>query len=812
MNSSKISAAPLGLQKVSGSKGTGSTVSSSEVSAGPWMETSRRCALCAGDKTTVWHQFGSDLFACDLCLGCTRGEGCTKTAGHKDKCLKPKQAAGEAGACVRRSGTKKVCVKKITNVVRVGTTSSGVDSVDAAQQKSQMSAYFGRGFFGYEVPCAEDVAVEATAVQVAVPDAVTSAQAYAQACSFCPFSSRGGHVGGEWACESCIEDFSTVEERSEWAACIAAQAEQGGASEATSQVEAELPLPDYSAEIVNTAEFQWATQAESTDPQEPDLACTGRDFAAGSHANALGAVAGAACSFFCPFSSRGGQVSGQWACEPCVEDFSTAEERSEWAASIAAQAEPGDASGATSQEEARLLFSDDRAEIANPAEVQRATQAESTDTHEPVLACTGQDLVPGGHAHAVDITIITYSEPMYALGAAAGEPCSFCPINSRGGQAAGEAACESCIEDFSTAEQRSERATRTVAQTDQGGGKNTLSQEDEQTFVADARVMCVDADEVRMDSSPAQGQREAHSESTDLQAPDLPCTGLGGSHAGAADSVTPAPTVDKTCPTTMCLRSGEESSMLISGECVIPGPKVDDSQRTMIYASGEDEDEQPCLANARKMPVEVGEVLLKSTVAHAEMAIKIDVVTFEINRLASWSDARVVESAVESTNSDDAMGPASSVAACVPSAWTDVAEVAPSGQGPGRLKDDELPVTAEARPVRAPETALRANAASVHMADENVVVRWLPEALRTAVPVDQENEVKIKIKISLKEGCFKMIGPADGGKVKFVSLCTIVFAQEIVGAFAMKLPQGEMRQKLVGARSVPAQTRAARSQ
>ena len=96
---------------------------------------------------------------------------------------------------------------------------------------------------------------------------------------------------------------------------------------------------------------------------------------------------------------------------------------------------------------------------------------------------------------------------MYALGAAAGEPCSFCPINSRGGQAAGEAACESCIEDFSTAEQRSERATRTVVQTDQGGGKNTLPQEDEQTFVADARVMCVDADEVRMDSSPAQGQR-----------------------------------------------------------------------------------------------------------------------------------------------------------------------------------------------------------------------------------------------------------------------------------------------------------------
>ena len=142
---------------------------------------------------------------------------------------------------------------------------------------------------------------------------------------------------------------------------------------------------------------------------------------------------------------------------------------------------------------------------------------------------------------------------------------------------------------------------------------------------------------------------------------------------------------------------------------------------------------------------------MKSTVAHAEMAIKIDVVTFEINRLASWSDARVVESAVESTNSDDAMGPASSVAACVPSAWTDVAEVAPSGQGPGRLKDDELPVTAEARPVRAPETALRANAASVHMADESVVVRWLPEALRTAVPADQENEVKIKIKISLEE-------------------------------------------------------------
>ena len=39
VNSSNISAAPLGSQKVSGSKGTGSTVSSSEVSAGLWMET-----------------------------------------------------------------------------------------------------------------------------------------------------------------------------------------------------------------------------------------------------------------------------------------------------------------------------------------------------------------------------------------------------------------------------------------------------------------------------------------------------------------------------------------------------------------------------------------------------------------------------------------------------------------------------------------------------------------------------------------------------------------------------------------------------
>ena len=57
-----------------------------------------------------------------------------------------------------------------------------------------------------------------------------------------------------------------------------------------------------------------------------------------------------------------------------------------------------------------------------------------------------------------------------------------------------------------------------------------------------------------------------------------------------------------------------------------------------------------------------------------------------------------------------------------------------------------------------------------------------------------------------------MIGPADGGKVKFVSLCTLVFAHELVGAFAMKLPQGEIRHKFVGARSVPAQIRAARSQ
>ena len=168
--------------------------------------------------------------------------------------------------------------------------------------------------------------------------------------------------------------------------------------------------------------------------------------------------------------------------------------------------------------------------------------------------------------------------------------------------------------------------------------------------------------------------------------------------------------------------------------------------------------------------------------------------------LVSWPEAQSVESAVESTNSDHAMGPASSAAACVPSGWTEVAEVAPSGQGPGRLQDTELPVTAEARPVRAPETALGANAPPVHMADESAVVWRLPEALRTAVPADQENEVKIKIKIkikiSLKEGSFKMIGPADG-KVKSVSSCTIVFAQEFVGAFAMKLPQGEMRQKLV---------------
>ena len=117
--------------------------------------------------------------------------------------------------------------------------------------------------------------------------------------------------------------------------------------------------------------------------------------------------------------------------------------------------------------------------------------------------------------------------------------------------------------------------------------------------------------------------------------------------------------------------------------------------------------------------------------------------------------------------------------------------------------------------MRAPETALGANAPPVHMADESAVVWRLPEALRTAAPADQENEVKIKIKIkikiSLKEGSFKMIGPADG-KVKSVSSCTIVFAQEIVGAFAMKMPKGEMRQKFVGARSVLAQTRAARSQ
>ena len=236
-----------------------------------------------------------------------------------------------------------ICVKHV-KVVQVGTTARCIDSAAAAEQREQMSAYIDRGFFGYELSRALDVAVEAAVVAVAVLDAAPGVQAYLAAGSL-------------------------------------------------------------------------------------DLA-----------------VDAQACSFFCPFSSRGGQVSGEWACESCVEDFSTAEERSEWAACIAAQAEQGEASGATSQEEAQLLFPDDSAEIANPAVVQRATQAESTDPREPVLACTGRDLAPGSHVNAVDITIITYSEPMYALGAAAGEPCSVCPINSRRGRVAGEAACESCIE------------------------------------------------------------------------------------------------------------------------------------------------------------------------------------------------------------------------------------------------------------------------------------------------------------------------------------------------------------------------------
>ena len=761
MNSSKISAAPLGLQKVSGSKGTGSTVSSSEVSAGPWMETSRGCALCAGDKTTVWHQFGSDqygsdLFACDACLGCTRGEGCIKSAGHKGKCPKPKQAAGEVGPCLRRSGSQKVVaasqrterteqggmslefanfllfnapygvdydpkvgvpartkssrspskkrtdknrvaaaqdngsvldednilpevfVKSIANVVRVRTAAIGDESAAAAEQYAQMSEYWERGFFGYEVSRAVYVEVEAAAAEVVDLDEVTGAQACVGACSFCPLNSRGGQVAGEAACESCIEDFSTAEERSERATRNVAQADEGGASVATSQVEAELLLPD-SAQILNMAAAYRATKDAE---QEPELARTGRDAEASSHADAL------------------------------------------------------------------------------------------------------------------DSMTITHSESM-------------------------------CV-----------RNTAASAPRDWRHGENTLPQEDEQPVLAGACVICVEVDEVRINSSeppvvetipdraeissPVQSQREAQAESIDLQAPDLACTGPGTSHAGGVDSVTPAPTVDKTRPATMCLRNGEENSMPTSAECVIAGPKVDDSHRAMIYASGEEEGEQPCLSDARMMCVGMGEVQTNSLAPHAVETIKIRVFKIVIKiidqpspggdaRLAAWPEARVVESAVESTNSDDAMGRASSVAACVPSAWTDVAEVAPSGQGPGRLQDNELPVTAEARLVRAPETALGASAPSVHMADKSVVVWRLPEALRTVVPADQENEVKIKIKIkiSLKEGSFKMIGPADGGKVKSVSSCTIVFAQEFVGAFAMKMPKGEMRQKFVGA---PAQTRAARSQ
>ena len=446
------------------------------------------------------------------------------------------------------------------------------------------------------------------------------------------------------------------------------------------------------------------------------------------------------------------------------------EERSEWAARIAAQAEQGEASGASSQEEAQLLFPDDSAEIANPAEVQRATQAESTDPHEPVLACTGRDFAPGSHANAVDTTIITYSEPMCALGAAAGEPCSVCPINSRRGQVAGEAACESCIEDFSTAEERLEWAVRIAAQADQGGaslatsqveaelllpdsalivnlaaayratkdaeqepklartgrdaeagshadavdsmtsthlesmcvrntaasapsdwrhGDNTLSHEGKQSFLADARVICVEVEAVRIHSSappvvetisdrtdissPVQGEREAQAESIDLQAPDFAFAGLGASHAGAVDSV---PAVDKPRP----------------------DPKVDDSHRTMILASGEDEDEQPCLADAR-MSVGMGDVRTNSSAALKIVIKKIDPHGAGGGVwLVSWPEAQAVESAVESTNSDHAMGPASSAAACVPSGWTEVAEVAPSGQGPGRLQDTELPVTAEAPP------------------------------------------------------------------------------------------------------------------
>ena len=341
------------------------------------------------------------------------------------------------------------------------------------------------------------------------------------------------------------------------------------------------------------------------------------------------------------------------------------------------------------------------------------------------------------------------------------------------------------------------RNTAATAPSDWRHGDNTLSQEGKQPFLADARVICVEVEAVRIHSSappvvetisdrteissPVQGEREAQAESIDLQAPDLACVGPGASHAGAVDSV---PAVDKPRPE----------------------PKVDDSHRTMIFASGEDEDEQPYLADAR-MSVGMGEVRTNSSAALKIVIKKID--HHGGVWLVSWPEAQSVESAVESTNSNHAMGPASSTAACVPSGWTDVAEVAPSGQGPGRLQDNELSVTAEARPVRAPETALGASAPPVHMADESAVVWRLPEALRTAVPADQENEVKIKI--SLKEGSFKMIGPADG-KVKSVSSCTIVFAQEFVGAFAMKMPKGEMRQKFVGARSVPAQTRAARSQ
>jgi hypothetical protein len=474
---------------------------------------------------------------------------------------------------------------------------------------------------------------------------------------------------------------------------------------------------------------------------------------------ALGAAAGEPCSV-CPINSRRGQVAGEAACESCIEDFSTAEERLEWAVRIAAQADQGGASVATSQVEAELLLPDS-ALIVNLAAAYRATKDAE---QEPKLARTGRDAEAGSHADAVDSMTSTHLESM-------------------------------CV-----------RNTAASAPSDWRHGDNTLSHEGKQSFLADARVICVEVEAVRIHSSappvvetisdrtdissPVQGEREAQAESIDLQAPDLAFAGPGASHAGAVDSV---PAVDKPRP----------------------DPKVDDSHRTMILASGEDEDEQPCLADAR-MSVGMGDVRTNSSAALKIVIKKIDPHGAGGGVwLVSWPEAQAVESAVESTNSDHAMGPASSAAACVPSGWTEVAEVAPSGQGPGRLQDTELPVTAEARPVRAPETALGANSPPVHMADESAVVWRLPEALRTAVPADQENEVKIKIKIkikiSLKEGSFKMIGPADG-KVKSVSSCTIVFAQEIVGAFAMKMPKGEMRQKLVGARSVLAQTRAARSQ